>query len=59
MKTKELREKTENELNVLLKESRDKLREMRFSLAANQLKNASEISKIKKTIARVLTLLNK
>lgn len=59
MKIKELREKTENELNNLLKESREKIREMRFSLAANQLKNASEIGKTKKTIARILTLLNK
>jgi large subunit ribosomal protein L29 len=57
MKIKELREKTENELNNLLKENREKLRQMKFSLAANQLKNSREIGKIKKEIARILTLL--
>lgn len=57
MKIKELREKTENELNHLLKENREKLRQMKFSLAANQLKNSREISKIKKETARILTLL--
>ena len=56
MKIKELREKTENELNNLLKENREKLRQMKFSLAANQLKNSREIGKIKKEIARILTL---
>ena len=57
MKIKELREKTENELKAALKENREKLRQMKFSLAANQLKNSREISKVKKNIAQILTLL--
>jgi len=59
MKIKELREKTENELKNLLKEDREKLRQMKFSLAANQLKNSREIGKTKKEIARIMTLLCK
>lgn len=58
MKTKELRQKTENEMKVLLHESRDKIREMRFKVAQRQLKKVSDVKKEKKTTAQVLTLLN-
>jgi large subunit ribosomal protein L29 len=56
MKIKELREKNENELQNLLKESRDKLRQLRFDLVSKQQKNVKEISQLKKDIARILTL---
>jgi large subunit ribosomal protein L29 len=56
---KELKTKTEAELQKLLIEFRDKLRDFRFKDANKQLKDVREIRVIKKTIARVLTLLNK
>jgi len=58
MKIKELREKNEKELKAMLVESRGKLRQLKFELAARQMKNAKDIGKTKKEIARILTLLN-
>ena len=58
MEFKELKSKTEPELKQLLNESRDKLRDLRFKDANKQLKNVREIRVIKKTIAKVLTLIN-
>ncbi len=57
MKIKELREKSENELQNLLKENRDKVRQLRFDSVSKQQKNVKEISQLKKDIARILTLL--
>jgi large subunit ribosomal protein L29 len=45
-------------LHKSLAELRDKLRELRFKDANKQLKNIREIRVIKKTIAKILTLLN-
>lgn len=59
MEYKEIKNKSENELHRLLAESRDRLREARFKDASKQLKNVREIRVIKKTIAQILTLLNK
>ena len=59
MDFKELKNKTEKELKQFIAESRDKLRDLRFKDANKQLKNVREIRKIKKELARVLTLLNK
>lgn len=58
MTTKELRQKSEKELQTLLAESRDKLREMRFRVAQRQLKRVSDVSLEKKNIAKILTILN-
>lgn len=58
MEFKELKSKTEKELRKFLEELRDKLRNLRFKDANKQLKNVREIRVIKKTIARVLTLVN-
>ncbi len=58
MKIKELREKSENELQKLLKEKREKLRQLRFDLASGKIKNVREIVVIKKDIARIMTLFN-
>lgn len=57
MELKELKLKTEKELKQILNEFRDKLRDLRFKDANKQLKNIREIRGLKKTIARVLTLL--
>lgn len=58
MEFKELKNKTEKELRKLLEESRDKLRNLRFKDANKQLKNVREIRIVKKTIAKILTLIN-
>ncbi len=59
MKFKELENKTKEELLKILAESRNKLKDLRFAMVANKLKNFQEIKETKKTIARILTLLNR
>lgn len=58
MKIQELRKKSKSEIEQLLKENREKLRQLRFDLAFNRLKNVREIRKVKKEIARILTINN-
>jgi ribosomal protein L29 len=58
MEFKELSKKTEKELQALLSETREKLREARFKDANKQLKNVREIRQSRVLIANVLTLLN-
>lgn len=58
MEFKELQKKKESELHKLLAESRDTLRDLRFRVASRQLKDIREVRVIKKTIAKILTLLN-
>lgn len=58
MKFKELKNKTEQELQKLLADWREKLRELRFKVASNQLKNVREVREAKKTIAQILFLLS-
>ena len=57
MKLKELKNKTDEELTRLHAESCEKLQDLQFKVANQQLKNVREIRLEKKTIARVLTLL--
>ena len=57
MKAKELREQSEKQLQILVKDSKEKLKSFRFSLANRQLKDYSEIKKTKKIIARIKTVL--
>ncbi|MFA7169598.1 MAG: 50S ribosomal protein L29 [Candidatus Paceibacterota bacterium] len=57
MKVKEIREKTEKELQNLIREKKENLKKLRFSLANRQLKNTQEISDTKTTIARAKTIL--
>lgn len=58
MKIKELRGKSEKELKKLLQETREKLRDCRFRVAQKQFKNVRELRNLKKTIGRILTLMN-
>jgi large subunit ribosomal protein L29 len=57
MKIAELRQKTKGELEKILADNRERLRQLRFDLAAGKVKNVREIHLLKKDIARVLTLL--
>jgi len=57
MKIKELKDKTQESLEKLLQEKREKLRQLRFELSQDKLKNVSEIKNTKKDIARILTII--
>ncbi|MBU0637123.1 MAG: 50S ribosomal protein L29 [Patescibacteria group bacterium] len=59
MEFKELTKKTIKELQQLLNESREKLRDLRFKDGNKQLKNVKEIKKVRIIIAQILTLINK
>ena len=58
MKIAELRKLDIEKLNEKLTETRNKNRELRFSIANNQLKNVRELRVVKKDIAKILTVLN-
>ena len=57
MKIIEIRQKSKLELQKLLQDSREKLRQLRFDLASGKVKNVREIRGTRKDIARILTLL--
>ena len=57
MKITDLRKKTKEELQRMLQGDRERLRISRFNLTSGKLKNVKEIRKVKKEIARILTLL--
>ena len=57
MKITELRQKSKTELQKTLEDNQRKLRQFRFDLFAGKVKNVRAIRKIKKEIARILTLL--
>ncbi|MCD5396525.1 MAG: 50S ribosomal protein L29 [Candidatus Pacebacteria bacterium] len=57
MKTKGLRQKDVKDLRKLERELREKLRQLRFDLASGKVKNVREIRKVKKDIARILTII--
>jgi len=56
MKIKELRQKSKSEMQKLLQDSREKLRQLNFDLAGGKVKNVKGIHQAKKDIARILTL---
>jgi large subunit ribosomal protein L29 len=57
MKVDELRVLEEHELGGRLKAARRELYELRFKHAVGQLENASQISKVRHDIARIMTVL--
>jgi len=57
MDIKELRNKKTSELHATLAELRNQLREYKFKVHEGQLKTVDKIKKIKKDIARVLTVI--
>jgi large subunit ribosomal protein L29 len=56
MNTKELREKTDDELNKELLDLRKAQFGLRMQIATQQLSNTSQIGKVRKEIARVKTV---
>jgi len=58
MTTKEIRQKNSTELQVSLSELRNKLTKMRHDISGKQAKNHRELRKIKKEIARIMTVLS-
>ena len=58
MKVTELRELSLQELNDKLSQSKEELFNLRFQLAINQLDNPKKISDVKKTIARIKTIIH-
>jgi large subunit ribosomal protein L29 len=58
MKVKELRQKLKDDLKKILQDDREKMRQIRFDMSSGKVKNVREINKIKKDIARILTILN-
>lgn len=58
MEFKELQKKEKKDLQEILAQSREKVRELRFKASHGQLKDVREIRKTKKQISQVLTLLN-
>ena len=58
MKVTELRELSVQELNDKLSECKEELFNLRFQLAINQLDNPKKISDVKKTIARIKTIIH-
>ena len=57
MKPAELRELNYRELVEKLAESKEELFNLRFQLATNQLDNTARIGSVKKTVARIRTIL--
>jgi len=57
MKIVELRQKNKSDLEKLLVEDRDKLRQLRFDLSAGKVKNVKDVQKTRKKIAQILTLI--
>jgi large subunit ribosomal protein L29 len=55
--TQELREKSTEELKKMVAELKEKLLKLRFKNAFGQLENPMEIRKIRRQIARILTIL--
>ncbi len=58
MKVNELRQLSLVDLNKKLVALRTKVRELRFSIANNQLSHVKDLQKNKKEIAKILTIIN-
>ncbi len=57
MKANEIRDLTNEELNLKLGELKAELFNLRFQNATNQLENPVRIADVKKSIARVMTII--
>lgn len=59
MKAKDLENKNVEELRDNLREKKAKLVQMRFEVVSRQLKNLSAIKETRRSIARIMTKLNR
>ena len=57
MEIKEIRSKSVKELEGLVSQKKETLRQLRFSLNSDSLKDPSQVKKTKKDIAKILTVL--
>ena len=57
MKAKEIRQRSDKQLQNLIRENKEKLKKLRFSLSSRQLKDYSAINQTKKIVARAKTIL--
>lgn len=57
MKTRELRERTRDEIEELYDDLREELFKLRAQRAVSQLEKSHRIQEVRRTIARVLTIL--
>jgi len=57
MKASEIREKAQTELQKELGELKSELFKLRFQIATNQLENPMKLKDVKKSIARVKTIM--
>jgi large subunit ribosomal protein L29 len=57
MKVSEIREKSQTELEQELSDLKSELFKLRFQLATNQLDNPMKLKDVKKSIARVKTII--
>jgi large subunit ribosomal protein L29 len=58
MKYSELKQKSDDELNQLLETNKKELMNLRFQKQLAELSDTSRIKKIKKDVARIMTLFN-
>ncbi|HAE62949.1 50S ribosomal protein L29 [Alkalibacter saccharofermentans] len=58
MKAKEIRDLSTQELETKLSELKEELFNLRFQLATGQLENPMRIREVKRTYARIKTILN-
>jgi ribosomal protein L29 len=58
MKLKELKDKKIDDMNKLLIETKESIRNARFGASGSKSKNVKEIKNAKKIVARILTLIN-
>jgi ribosomal protein L29 len=56
MKSKELRDMTDEELNKKIADSKDELFKLRFRLATGQLDNPMRLREVRRSIARAKTV---
>lgn len=57
MKASEIREKSQTELQEELHELKSELFKLRFQLATNQLENPMKLKEVKRSIARIKTIM--
>ncbi len=57
MKITELRQKSKEELEALLKENHKRVDDLRFALSQGKQKNVKEVAGVRKDNARIMTLL--